>query len=79
MFFALWNIYKDDQNQELGFKYLVSANKLNRKTIDYSTNESKKKKFKLNKSRLFSIKESSINTSPNIIFIIDAKVRNFIN
>ena len=43
MFFALWNIYKDDQNQELGFKYLVSANKLNRKTIDYSTNESKEK------------------------------------
>ena len=42
-YFSLWNIYKDNHNQEQAFKYLVSANKLIRETIDYSTIESKEK------------------------------------
>ena len=70
MFFSLWNIYKDDQNQEQAFKYLVSANELNRKTIDYSTNESKRKIQNLINQDYSVLKESSMNKSPNIIFII---------
>ena len=70
MFFALWNIYKNDQNQEQAFEYLVSANKLNRKTIDYSTNESRRKIQNLINQDYSVLKESSMNKSPNIIFII---------
>ena len=70
MFFSLWNIYKDHQNKELAFEYLISANKLNRKTIDYSTNDSKRKIHNLINHDYSILKESTMNKQPNIIFII---------
>ena len=70
MFFSLWNIFKNNQNKELAFGYLVSANKLNRKTINYSTNESKIKIHNLINQDYSILEESTINKSPNIIFII---------
>ena len=70
MFFSLWNIYKDHQNKELAFEYLISANKLNRKTIDYSTNDSKRKIHNLINHDYSILKESTMNKPPNIIFII---------
>ena len=69
-YFSLWNIYKDNQNQEKAFDYLVSANKLNRKTIDYSTNESKRKIQNLVNQDYSILKEPTKSKSPNIIFII---------
>ena len=70
MFFSLWNIYKDHQNKELAFEYLISANKLNRKTIDYSTNDSKRKIHNLINHDYSILKESTMNKPPNIVFII---------
>lgn len=69
-YFSLWNIYKDNQNQEQAFEYLVSANKLIRKTIDYSTNESKVKIQNLINQDYSILKQPAKSKSPNVIFII---------
>lgn len=69
-YFSLWNIYKDNQKQEQAFEYLVSANKLIRETIDYSTNESKIKIQNLINQDYSILKEPTKSKSPNIIFII---------